>query len=40
MLTIILVLVGESREEVNQRLDMLRLALEEKGLRINRSRSV
>jgi len=32
-------LVGENREEVNQRLDVWRLALEGKGLRISRSRT-
>jgi len=33
-----IVLVGENREEVNQRLDMWKLTIEEKGLRINRVR--
>jgi len=33
-----IVLVGENREEVNQRLDVLRLSLEGKGLKICRVR--
>jgi len=34
-----IVLVGENREEVNQMLDVWRLALEGKGLRISRSKT-
>jgi len=34
-----IVLIGENREEVNQSLDVLGLAAEEKGLKINRSKT-